>query len=105
MGHAARSGDDSACVGNHLRITGPQGELTVKNVEVLVVRVVDVRRHACRFPRDGEFLDGESSRGIVGGEAEKVFDPRDVETFTDSWRPKMSPMRPAGTMNAPNASM
>ncbi|MGO9511966.1 MAG: hypothetical protein ACLPXZ_33255 [Mycobacterium sp.] len=45
---------------------------------------MNVRRHAGRVAGDGEFLDGKSSRGIVGGEAEKVFDPRDIETFTDS---------------------
>src|SRR5271166_137486 len=87
---AAGSGDDSARLGSHLRFTGPQRELTVKNVKVLVVPVVNMRRHAGRVAGDGEFLDGKSSRGIVGGEAEKVFDPRDIETFTDSGRTKDS---------------
>jgi hypothetical protein len=69
--------------------------LTVKNVKVLIVRVVDVRWHAFRVPRDGELLDGKSSRGIFCGEAEKVSDPRNVEAFTNSGRTK-DPQRSTG---------
>ncbi|GGN64794.1 hypothetical protein GCM10011579_034630 [Streptomyces albiflavescens] len=66
----------------HLAVSRVEGQLALKNVEVLVVSVVHVWSGTHGARGEAELLEGEVPACVLAGEPEKVRDTGDVYEFT-----------------------